>query len=166
MDTFITTHVVIAFGLLALGLAVASFPKDNFRTLALGVLYLYFAVLIITAAMGIAIGTYRHPTSISVFQLATAVAIFFAVMGAISLWRRPADLWHKPWQFWFINGLAGSLIATTVASLFFIALTYMPDFYDDNGIILGVFFFAIPISVGHVLTGRSLRKWVPKSSNS
>lgn len=158
MKTFIFWHVLIGFALLGLAFFTALFPKVNRSKIQSLIAKAFFVILLITAFSGIIIGIYRHPTYVSPFQIVTFVGIVFGVIGLLAEAGKMKGFRKQSNHFWYINGLGGSLIATSSASLFFIALTYFPDFYKANIILFGIVFIAAPVIIGREFIKKELRK--------
>lgn len=134
--------------LLVLGVFAAFAPTLEQSLARLWLTRSFFVLVWLMGLEGIIVGFYRHPTSASVFQVVTCVGLVFATIGLLALAGK-MDGWRgQSRDFWYINGLGGSLIATYSASLFFIALQFFPDFYHSNIVWLTVVFIAVPVLLG------------------
>jgi uncharacterized membrane protein YccC len=145
VQEFISWHVFSGFLLLILASLAGRKPTIELSRIQRIIVYLFFIGVWVLGAGGIAIGIYRHPTSISVFQVVTCIGLVFSTIGVLALVGRPAKFKS---QTWFINGLGGSLIATVSASLFFMALQFFPDFYKDNIVWFTILFIGVPVMLG------------------
>ncbi|MGH7196360.1 MAG: hypothetical protein ACREGJ_01170 [Candidatus Saccharimonadales bacterium] len=158
MEQFINSHVIMGFLLIVLAVLAAWFPKKGRTPLQSAIVRLFFAALWLVGLGGLVIGVYRHPTSISVFQVVTVVALAFATIGLLADMGKLDGFRGKSGTFWYINGLGGSLISVASASLFFLSLTYIAEFYQANIIWLTVVYIAVPVFVGREFIKRSLEK--------
>lgn len=157
MEIFILLHIIIGFFLIIFAVLAAYLPKKKRTPLQSIIVKTFFFILLTVIISGIAIGIYRHPTSVSVFQIVTMVGFTFAVIGLLAEMGKLEGIRGKSNFFWYINGLGGSLIATTSASLFFLALTYFPEFYKENIFWLGALFIAIPVVIGREFIKKSIK---------
>jgi hypothetical protein len=157
METFINAHTITGFILMFLGVVAALSPKENRSVVQSVLVKLFFIVVLVMAVSGIGIGIYRHPTSISIFQIVTLLGIIFATLGLLAEQGKLEDFRKHPNLYWYINGLGGSLIATSSASLFFLALTFAKDFYQTNIVWLAFIFITMPTYIGREFIKRNLK---------
>lgn len=148
MDNFIRMHVLAGYFLLVLGVLAALTPTLRQNTIRLWTTRAFFMMLWIMGFGGLIVGVYRHPTSLSAFQLVTCIGLVFATIGLLTLSGKLDGFSGRSRHFWYINGLGGSLIATVSASLFFIALQFFPVFYKTNIIWFIIVFIAVPVLLG------------------
>ncbi len=147
MEIFITIHIYKGFILLLLTAIATCNPRLDMKNWQKLSVISFFILVLLMGLGGLAIGVYRHPTSISIFQVVTTVGMVFASIGLLALMGKIGKD-KKSQQSFYMNGLGGSLIATTSASLFFLALQFIPDIYQANTVWFAIAFIAVPVILG------------------
>lgn len=124
MDLFIDLHIWLGYLLILMSVGAVHTPTLELSKQRLWFMRLFFVIVWIMGLEGLIIGFYRHPTSISVFQMVTVVGLIFASIGLLTLGGKMDGFKGKSRHYWYINGLGGCLISVTSASCFFSALQF------------------------------------------
>lgn len=147
-------HASLGTLLVLAGLAATLTPKRRRRSPHRRVGQVYMALLVTVLPTGMILGA-ANP-GVTLFEIATPPTLLMGLAGWWAGRARPARFLGRPWRFWHIAGMGGSMIGVVTATAFQIAGRTVGM---RQPLVLAL--WLVPPIVGSVLIGRAQARWAP-----